>query len=44
VRGRNSDNTMIRDLYGSEPRISLRDGLKKTYSRVYDNVRKDLGV
>ena len=44
VRGRNSDNTMIRDLYGWEPSISLRDGLEKTYSWVYDNVRKDLGV
>jgi nucleoside-diphosphate-sugar epimerase len=44
VRGRNSDNTMIRNLYGWEPNISLRDGLEKTYSWVYDNVRKDLGV
>jgi len=44
VRGRNSDNTMIRSLYGWEPTISLRDGLERTYAWVYDNVRKDLGV
>ncbi|HEX3324648.1 MAG TPA: NAD-dependent epimerase/dehydratase family protein [Solirubrobacterales bacterium] len=28
VRGRNSDNTLIRDTYGWEPSISLRDGLE----------------
>jgi GDP-D-mannose 3',5'-epimerase len=44
VRGRNSDNTMIRELYGWEPSITLRDGLEKTYAWVYDNVRKDLGL
>ena len=43
VRGRNSDNTLIRRLYDWEPSISLRDGLEKTYAWVYDNVRKDLG-
>ncbi len=43
VRGRNSDNTMIRDRYGWEPAISLQEGLEKTYAWVYDNVRKDLG-
>ncbi|MCB0718875.1 MAG: NAD-dependent epimerase/dehydratase family protein [Bacteroidetes bacterium] len=32
VRGRNSDNTMILDLLGWEPSISLRDGLAKTYA------------
>jgi GDP-D-mannose 3',5'-epimerase len=42
VRGRNSDNTVIRELYGWEPSISLREGLEKTYSWVYDNVRADL--
>jgi len=43
VRGRNSDNTVIHDRYGWQPSISLREGLEKTYSWVYDNVRKDIG-
>jgi GDP-D-mannose 3',5'-epimerase len=44
VRGRNSDNTLIRKLYGWEPSISLREGLEKTYAWIYDNVRKDLSL
>jgi nucleoside-diphosphate-sugar epimerase len=36
VRGRNSDNTMIAELLGWEPSISLREGLEKTYSWIYD--------
>jgi nucleoside-diphosphate-sugar epimerase len=43
VRGRNSDNTMINQIYGWEPSISLHEGLEKTYAWVYDQVRKDLG-
>ena len=31
VRGRNSDNTLILDVLGWAPEISLRDGLEKTY-------------
>lgn len=31
VRGRNSDNTMIREKLGWEPLISIEDGLKKAY-------------
>jgi nucleoside-diphosphate-sugar epimerase len=31
VRGRNSDNTMIKDLYGWEPTTRLRQGLEATY-------------
>ena len=34
VRGRNSDNTLIRETYGWEPSISLREGLEKTYAWV----------
>ena len=35
VRGRNSDNTIIKKIYNWEPQISLRDGLTKTYDWVY---------
>ncbi|MEH3034298.1 MAG: NAD-dependent epimerase/dehydratase family protein [Aeromicrobium erythreum] len=38
VRGRNSDNTMFHEIYGWEPSISLRDGLEKTYSWIYDQL------
>lgn len=40
VRGRNSDNTMFHEIYGWEPSISLRDGLEKTYSWIYDILAK----
>ena len=32
VRGRNSDNTRLREVLGWEPRISLEDGLATTYA------------
>lgn len=35
VRGRNSDNHMIRDVLGWEPSISLREGLESTYAWVW---------
>jgi GDP-D-mannose 3', 5'-epimerase len=38
VRGRNSDNTMIQDLLGWQPSISLRNGLEKTYAWIDDQV------
>jgi nucleoside-diphosphate-sugar epimerase len=31
VRGRNSDNTRFRELFGWEPSMPLREGLRKTY-------------
>ncbi|WP_408898104.1 NAD-dependent epimerase/dehydratase family protein [Nocardioides sp. R1-1] len=43
VRGRNSDNTMIKDVFGWEPSISLADGLAKTYAWVYDQVKRAQG-
>jgi GDP-D-mannose 3',5'-epimerase len=43
VRGRNSDNTMINEIYGWEPSISLREGMEKTYRWVYDQVAKAQG-
>lgn len=38
VRGRNSDNTLIRKTLGWEPSISLREGLEKTYRWIYDEM------
>jgi nucleoside-diphosphate-sugar epimerase len=38
VRGRNSDNTMIRERLGWEPSTPLRVGLESTYRWVYDQV------
>jgi GDP-D-mannose 3', 5'-epimerase len=38
VRGRNSDNTLIRERLGWEPAISLEDGLAKTYRWIHDQV------
>jgi GDP-D-mannose 3', 5'-epimerase len=43
VRGRNSDNTQIRETYGWEPSISLADGLAETYAWVYDQVKRAQG-
>ncbi len=40
MRGRNSDNTLIREIYGWEPSISLVDGLERTYAWVYDQVKR----
>ena len=38
VRGRSSDNTLIKGLLGWEPAISLRDGMEKTYAWIYDQM------
>ncbi len=40
VRGRNSDNTLIREIHGWEPSVALLDGLEKTYAWVYDQVKR----
>ena len=39
VRGRNSDNTRLRQVLGWEPEISLEDGLARTYSWIEAQVR-----
>lgn len=38
VRGRSSDNTLIKELLGWEPSIPLRDGMEKTYAWIYDQM------
>ncbi|GAA3530490.1 NAD-dependent epimerase/dehydratase family protein [Nocardioides daeguensis] len=43
VRGRNSDNTLINEVFGWEPSISLADGLATTYAWVYDQVKRAQG-
>jgi nucleoside-diphosphate-sugar epimerase len=40
VRGRNSDNRMIRERLGWEPSMRLRDGLEQTYAWIYDQIAK----
>ncbi|MGD0384038.1 MAG: NAD-dependent epimerase/dehydratase family protein [Thermoguttaceae bacterium] len=40
VRGRNSDNTLIKKLLGWEPNTKLYDGLEKTYTWIYDEYMK----
>lgn len=40
VRGRNSDNTLVRQKLGWSPSTSLQEGLEKTYSWVYDQAKK----
>ncbi len=42
VRGRNSDNTLLREVLGWEPQLSLEDGLAITYRWIEDQVRADL--
>lgn len=43
VRGRNSDNTVLRSLTGGwEPNTLLHDGIKKTYPWIEDQVRRQL--
>jgi GDP-D-mannose 3', 5'-epimerase len=39
VRGRNSDNTLLRKVLGWEPAISLEDGLGRTYSWIESQMR-----
>ena len=38
VRGRNSDNTRVRERLGWEPSTSLHDGLVRTYRWIYDDL------
>ena len=44
VRGRNSDNSRLRQVLGWEPAISLEDGLERTYRWIEDELRKAGGL
>jgi nucleoside-diphosphate-sugar epimerase len=43
VRGRNSDNTRLREVLSWEPQISLEEGLKRTYTWIEQQVAQKLG-
>ncbi|MBL9138408.1 MAG: NAD-dependent epimerase/dehydratase family protein [Verrucomicrobiales bacterium] len=40
VRGRNSDNTLIRKYLGWEPSTKLRDGMELTYRWIHDEIAR----
>ena len=44
VRGRNSDNTLIKATLGWAPEITLEDGLERTYRWIYDQMRQSVAV
>ena len=41
VRGRSSDNTLIKQHLGWEPSIALKDGMKKLYNWIYREINED---
>lgn len=41
VRGRNSENTLIKKYLGWEPSISLRTGMKKTYNWINEQIMNE---
>jgi nucleoside-diphosphate-sugar epimerase len=43
VRGRNSDNTLIKQYLGWEPSIPLKEGLKKTYDWIKEQMIENKG-
>jgi nucleoside-diphosphate-sugar epimerase len=40
VRGRNSDNSRLREVLGWEPKTSLEEGISKTYDFIYGQLEK----
>ena len=40
VRGRNSDNSLIRDVFDWEPNTSLVQGMERTYAWIHDQMTK----
>ena len=41
VNGRNSDNSLIKEIFGWEPGTRLRDGLEETYRWIHDDLIKN---
>jgi GDP-D-mannose 3', 5'-epimerase len=44
VRGRNSDNTLLREVLGWEPQVSLEKGLRLTYDWIEEQVAAQLSL
>ena len=44
VRGRNSDNTLLRQVLGWEPGVTLEEGLRITYAWIEEQVRHTLAA
>jgi GDP-D-mannose 3',5'-epimerase len=44
VRGRNSDNTRLRQVLRWSPEVSLEDGLSRTYAWIEEQVRQQRGI
>jgi GDP-D-mannose 3', 5'-epimerase len=44
VRGRNSDNTRLREVLKWEPRLTLEEGLHRTYTWIEQQVSQKLGL
>ena len=44
VRGRNSDNTLLRQVLGWEPAVTLEEGLRITYAWIEEQVRQTLAA
>ena len=43
VRGRNSDNTRLREVLGWEPQVTLEEGLRRTYAWIEQQVVSRIG-
>ncbi len=44
VRGRSSDNSFIQDKIGWKPKLNLLEGLEKTYSWIYNQIKNPLNT